>query len=215
MANERNTRDDAEDALVAALRAGDEDAFTGLVDRHHAMLVRLAGIWVPGPAAAEEVVQDTWVAVIEGLSGFEGRSSLKTWIIGILVNKARSRARSDARTVDIDASSDPDGAVPPVDAARFSWIGRWKTTPDSWEQLTPERLAVASEVLAVVERAVAELPAGQRAVVVMRDIEGRSAAEVCNVLNLSETNQRVLLHRARSRLRNVLEAHLDRRRGRE
>ena len=214
MADERNTRDDAEDALVAALRAGDEDAFTGLVDRHHAMLVRLAGIWVSGPAA-EEVAQDTWVVVIEGLSGFEGRSSLKTWIVGILVNKARSRARSDARTVDIDTRSDPDGAEPPVDAARFSWIGRWKTTPASWEQLTPERLAVASEVLAVVERAITRLPSGQRAVVVMRDIEGWSAAEVCNILNLSETNQRVLLHRARSRLRNVLEAHLDRRRGRE
>lgn len=214
MANERSARNDAEHELLAALRAGDGDAFAGLVDRYHAMLIRLAGIWISGPATVEEVVQDTWVAVIEGLSRFEGRSSLKTWIVGILLNKARSRARRDARTIEGDVSYDPDSGAPPVDPARFSWIGRWKSTPDSWEQLTPERLAVASEALAVLERAVAGLPAGQRTVVVMRDIEGWSAAEVCNVLDISETNQRVLLHRARSRLRTVLEAHLDRRRGR-
>jgi RNA polymerase sigma-70 factor (ECF subfamily) len=202
---------DDERALVAALRAGDEDAFAGLVERHHAMLVRLAGIWLP-EAAAQEVAQETWVAVIEGLSRFEERSSLKTWIVGILMNKARSRARADARTIPLDASSDPD--VPPVDPARFSRIGRWRSAPDWWDERTPERLVVASEALDVVERAIAGLPPGQRAVLVMRDVEGWTAAEVCNALSISETNQRVLLHRARSRLRNVLEAYVGRRRER-
>ena len=197
-----------ESQLLAALRRGDAEAFAALVDRHHAGLVRLAAVWASNHDVAEDVVQDTWVAVIDGLDRFEGRSSLKTWIVGILINKARSHGKRERRTVPSGALGQPELGGPPVDPGRFYWVGRWKTAPGWWDDDTPERLVLASESLALVERAIAQLPSKQRAVLILRDVEGWEASEVCNVLELKETNQRVLLHRARSRIREALEDHV-------
>ena len=198
-----------ESQLLEALRRGDSDAFGGLIDQHHSALVRLARVWVPAEHLAEEVAQETWLAVIEGIDGFEGRSSLKTWIVRILINKARQRAKREGRTIAFGLSPDADEA-PPIGPARFSWIGRWKTPPRPWHEDTPERLVLAAEALKVIEEALLGLPPAQRAVILMRDVEGFDANEVCNVLEVTQTNQRVLLHRARSRLRDVIEAYMDR-----
>jgi RNA polymerase sigma-70 factor (ECF subfamily) len=161
-----------------------------------------------GREAAEEVVQDTWLAVIEGIGGFEGRSALKTWIVRILINKARRRARNEGRRVDFLPL--PSSEAPaPVGADRFWWIGRWRVAPAWWDEDTPERLVLAGETVQMIENGLAALPASQRAVVILRDVEGLSAAEACNVLEISDTNQRVLLHRGRSRLRTLLESYLD------
>jgi RNA polymerase sigma-70 factor (ECF subfamily) len=202
-------RDDAR--IVAALRAGDEAAFRMLVAELHSALVRVALIYVPSRAVAEEVVQETWLGVLRGLDRFEGRSSLKTWIFRILTNTAKTRGQREGRTIPFSSLQSP-GTVPEpaVDADRFRpdddprWPGHWASPP---AELPEERL-VASETREQLAMAIAELPASQRAVITLRDIQGWTSEEVCNALFITETNQRVLLHRARSKVRAALERYL-------
>jgi RNA polymerase sigma-70 factor (ECF subfamily) len=202
----------AEAQLLEALRAGDEDAFRTLVREYTPSLVRVARIYVPTQAAAEEVAQETWLGVLNGLSRFEGRSSLRTWIFRILTNIAKTRAKRDGRTLPFSALSDP-GRVPEaaVDADRFldpehpRWPGHWALKPEAW----PEDALVAAETRERLAEAIEALPSAQRAVISLRDIEGWSSEEVRNALDLSETNQRVLLHRARSKVRAALESYVD------
>jgi RNA polymerase sigma-70 factor (ECF subfamily) len=201
----------ADAALVAALRAGDEAAFRGLVLRYHAALMRLARASVSSHAVAEEVVQETWLAVIRGIGGFEGRSSLKSWIFAILVNRARSRGARERRVVPLSSLGGGDDDRPAVDPDRFvaagqRWGGHWSSPPVPWAQ--PDERLMAKETLGVVADAIERLPERQRVVVSLRDVEGWSAEEVCALLDLSEGNQRVLLHRGRARVRAALEEHL-------
>ncbi len=201
----------AEAQLLEALRAGDEAAFAQLVREYQPSLVRVARIYVSTQAAAEEVAAETWLAVLNGLDRFEGRSSLRTWIFRILTNIAKTRAQRDGRTLPFSALRDP-GRVPEsaVDADRFldpehpRWPGHWAVRPEPW----PEDALVAAETQAVVAEAIEALPPAQRAVISLRDVEGWSSEEVRNALELSETNQRVLLHRARSKVRRALESYL-------
>jgi RNA polymerase sigma-70 factor (ECF subfamily) len=195
--------------LVERLLQRDEAAFETLVDGYHGALIRLAMVFVGDRAVAEEVVQDTWVGVLTGLRSFEGRSSLKTWIFSILTHKAKTRGVRERRSIAFSALADqdaPDDSA--VDPDRFTPSGRWAVTPVSWDSHTPERLLLGHEGRAQVDRALADLPANQRAVVTLRDIEGLGSTDVCNVLGISETNQRVLLHRGRSRVRAALEHYL-------
>jgi RNA polymerase sigma-70 factor (ECF subfamily) len=195
-----------DESAVARLRAGDEEAFRELLARHHDALLRFARTFVRNPATAEEVVQETWLAVLKGLDTFEGRSSLKSWIYAILANRARTRAVRDGRTVlfsEASPGTDPD--EPAVDPSRFNAAGYWDQPPRPWDDLTPERLAASTQIRSRLMAALEELPDAQRAVVVLRDVEGCSAEEACNIMDISETNQRVLLHRGRSRLRRLLE----------
>lgn len=198
--------DDSE--LVRRVRAGDRTAFTGLVRRHGGALLRLARVFVHDEAVAEEVVQDAWMAVLEGLDGFEGRSSFKTWLYRILANRARTRATREGRTVPFSALAGVDDGAPALDPERFDDAGAWRDPPVGWTDETPERLALAAETRAVMESAVAALPPAQRAVLVLRDEDGLEAEEICNLLDITVTNQRVLLHRARTRVRQAIEAHM-------
>ena len=201
--------DDA--AVIAALRAGDENVFAALVREYNTMLLRVAQIYVASRAVAEEVVQETWIGVLNGIDRFEGRSSLKTWIFRILTNIAKTRGQREGRTVPFSALERPE-AVPEaaVEADRFlppdheRWPGHWATKPEPW----PEDRLLATETLGIVDRAIDELPPAQRAVIGLRDVQGWSAEETCNALGVSETNQRVLLHRARSKVRRALEDYL-------
>jgi RNA polymerase sigma-70 factor (ECF subfamily) len=201
--------DDA--AVIAALRARDESVFEALMREYNAALLRVAQIYVPTRAVAEDVVQDTWIGVLNGIDRFEGRSSLKTWIFRILTNIAKTRGQREGRTLPFSALERPD-AVPEaaVDADRFlpadhdRWPGHWASKPEPW----PEERLLASETAAVVERAIEALPPAQRAVISLRDVQGWNAEETCNALGVSETNQRVLLHRARSKVRQALEDYL-------
>ena len=181
--------------MLAALRAGDEAAFGQLVDRHHGALVRLARTFVPTDAIAAEVAQDTWLAVLRQLDRFEGRASLKTWIFRILVNRARTRGVRERRTVPFSSCRDPDEEVD---------LGERQAATRAWWD--PERRLGSLECREALRAALAELPARQRAVVTLRDVEGLSAEEVCDLLAVSPGNQRLLLHRARTRLREELAA---------
>jgi RNA polymerase sigma-70 factor (ECF subfamily) len=195
----RGNRTLDEDAqLVARLRAGDEEAFVALVARHHASMLRLASSFVSSAAVAEEVVQDTWMGVLRGIDGFAGRSSFKTWLLRILVNRARTTGVRERRSVAIG------DAAPAVDASRFDASGAWSSPPQHWVQDSDDRL-FAQSLAQRIEQGLAELPERQREVVTMRDVDGLSSREVCEVLDISEANQRVLLHRGRSHLRQVLE----------
>lgn len=200
--------DFSDDAVLAkALAARDADAFGFLLDRYHAPLVRLAGQYVPSRAVAEEVVQETWLAVIQGIDRFEGRSSLKTWLFSILLNIARTRGAKEQRSIPFSATANEDHE-PAVDSGRFRRFrkaGTWKQPPDPWPD--PERQAVMREEVGVVQAAIDGLPSAQREVITLRDVLGCSAGEVCDVLGLSEGNQRVLLHRARSKVRGAVERH--------
>jgi RNA polymerase sigma-70 factor, ECF subfamily len=191
--------DDVE--LVARLRSGDEDAFVDLVDRYHTSLLRLANTFVPSHSVAEEVVQETWLGVVRGIDRFEGRSSLKTWLFRILINRARSAGVREHRHA-VAPSVDP--AVAPE---RFATDGHWCDPPPSWTDEALDRLA-AADAMAAISRGLADLPDAQRQVVMLRDVEGLAAEEVCALLGVSDGNQRVLLHRGRSRLRNRLEREL-------
>jgi RNA polymerase sigma-70 factor (ECF subfamily) len=204
-----DTDDRADDALLERLLAGDEAAFSALVAAHHGSLLRLALTFVSNHAAAEEVVQDTWLGVLKGLESFERRASLKTWIFRILVNRARTRGARDGRTVNFSALEGPDGDTEAL-TDRFSAEGRWVQPPALWQEQDPEDLLLRGETVSCLQDAVASLPPNQRAVVTLRDVNGMEAQEVCNVLGISETNQRVLLHRARTRVRAALENHLKR-----
>jgi RNA polymerase sigma-70 factor (ECF subfamily) len=185
--------------LVQRLRSGDESAFTEIFDAHHHTLVRLARIFTHSESAAEEIAQDTWLAVMSSLDSFEGRSSLKTWLVRIAINRAKTRAARDGRQVPLE-----DDEAPSVDSSRFGSFGKFKRVPDVWSD-TPEKLLAERETRAAIERSIAELPSIQRAVVTLRDVEGLSSEEVCNALDLTESNQRVILHRARLRVRAALE----------
>ncbi len=193
------------DDQVERLRVGDEGAFRELIAAHHGAMLRFVRSFVRNPATAEEVVQDTWMHVVQGLDRFEGRSSLASWMFSILANRARTRAVRDGRTIVFSDMAAPDGDDDAVDPSRFNASGYWHEPPRPWDDLTPERLAASAQARELMLAAIDELPEGQRAVVVLRDLEGLSAEEACNVLGLSETNQRVLLHRGRSRLRRQLE----------
>jgi len=186
--------------LVEALRAGDERAFEELVRMYQGALLRVAQIYVSSRAVAEEVVADTLLAVLNGIDRFEGRSSLKTWIFRILANRAKTRAQREGRTVPFSALGDSEPAVEPN---RFD-RGHWTAFPADW----PEARLLGDETLKVVEDAIEKLPPSQRAVITLRDVQGWSAEEVCNALELTGTNQRVLLHRARSKVRRALEEYL-------
>lgn len=193
--------------LVAALRRRDESAFRALVERYHGALLRLALMYVRSAAVAEEVVQDAWLGVLQGIDRFEGRSSFKTWLFRILVNRARTRGGREAR---YDAMADIEPAVPPERflGAGDESAGHWTVPPRSWGG-SPEQRLLARETLEQIGQAVAALPPAQREVLTLRDIEGLSAEEACNVLGVTDTNQRVLLHRARARVRAALERYLD------
>lgn len=202
--------------MVKALRAGDEDAFVALVERLHGTLLRLALVFVPNRAVAEEVVQETWLRVLQGIGRFEERSSLKTWISRILVNTAKTRARREGRSVPFSALGEADDGTgePFPDEDRFlpaddpNYPGHWTSIPKSWDDV-PERRLLSGETRARIEAALEGLPARQREVLTLRDIEGWHAEEVCNFLELSESNQRVLLHRARARVRRALEQYFE------
>lgn len=200
-----------ESTLVARLRAGDEAAFEELVGRYNGPFLRLALTFVSSRPVAEEVVQETWLGVIKGLPTFEGRSSLKTWMFRILANRAKSRGVRERRKVPLSWPAAEEGlAAPPVDADQFTTAGRWRRAPEAWSDSTPEKILETRETREAVLAAIAELSARRRAVVTLRDIEGLDSNEVCNILGISETNQRVLLHRARSDVRSALQAILKR-----
>lgn len=187
-----------EDELVQRLRDGDEQAFVLLVQRHRVAMLRLARTFVASTAVAEEVVQDTWLAVVRGIDGFAGRSSFKTWLFQILVNRARSTGVREQRSITI---GDP---TPAVDRSRFDATGAWSSPPQHWIEDSDDRL-VAASLSDPLQRALDELPARQREVVILRDVDGLTSDEVCVVLDISGGNQRVLLHRGRSQLRATLE----------
>ncbi len=200
-----------EDELVAALRAGDEAAFAALVDRYQASLVRLARMYVRDRSVAEEVAQETWLAVLNGIDRFEGRSSFKTWLFRILTNRAKTRGERESRSVPFSSIGDPD--EPAVDPDRFrdatdQYPGGWREFPQPWEGDPEERL-LAGEARALILETIEQLPPNQRAVITLRDIEGFGSDDVCNVLGVSDTNQRVLLHRARAKVRRALEQYLE------
>lgn len=195
--------------LLARLRAGDAAAFSALVARHGGALLRLATTFLKDRAAAEEVVQDAWLALLEHVATFEGRATLRTWLFQVVANRARTRLAREGRSVPFSAfEAQGEGGEPAVDPDRFDAAGHWRSPPSAWATDDPERLAQAGETRALLEHAIAELPAAMRAVIVLRDVDGLEADEICNVLGLSVSNQRVLLHRARTRVRQALEQHL-------
>lgn len=193
---------------VEALRAGDEDAFMRLVNQYQNMLVRLAMGYVPSRAVAEEVVQETWLGVLQSIHRFEGRSSLKTWLCHILTNTAKKRGQREARILtfsELGAEDDEEG--PTLEPERFNATNQhWAMPPQSWGDDAEQRL-LSQEVRTLITQAIEALPANQRQVIALRDVEGWTPEEVCNILDISETNQRVLLHRARTRVRRALEQY--------
>jgi RNA polymerase sigma-70 factor (ECF subfamily) len=195
---------------VTALRNGDEAAFVRLVERYHGSLIRTAMTYVRDRDVAEEVVQEAWVAVVRGIDRFEGRSSLATWIFRIVTYQARSRGERERRTVPL-STFEPGPDEPAVDPSRFAtagpWPGHWAEAPRHWGPDASARL-LARETKGVVAQAVEELPAAQRTVITLRDIQGLDSEEVCAALDITPGNQRVLLHRARSRVRAALERYM-------
>lgn len=192
------TSSSEEPELLARLRAGDGDAFAVLVDRHHAGMVRLAMTRVRSRAVAEEVAQDAWLGVLRGLDGFEGRSSFQTWLYRIVVNRAISAGLHERRHVPVEVSEFEDNN------GRFAQDGHWVTPPVHWSDEVLERIT-APEVAARIRQLIDQLPRAQRQVVTLRDVEGLSSDEVCEILRITEGNQRVRLHRARTRIRTLLE----------
>jgi RNA polymerase sigma-70 factor (ECF subfamily) len=193
--------------LVERARGGDEDAFAVLVRRYSPMLMRLARMYVPTDALAEDVVQETWVAVVRGLERFEGRSSFKTWLFRILVNRAKTRGVREHRSIpfaSVGPGAEDGDEGPTVDPSRFTSEGAWTSAPADWHD-DPEAALDSAEALRTARAAIDELPERQRIVITLRDLEGLSSEEVRNVLDLTETNQRVLLHRARAKVRKALE----------
>lgn len=203
----------AEDrALIAALRAGDATAFMQLVERNQAAMIRVAQQYVSSRETAEEVVQEAWIGLLKALDRFEGRSSLRTFLFRIVMNLARTRGARDARIVPFSSLGSDDGDGPAMDPDRFVQLpdpmaGHWASPVRSWN-LSPEQLLLSSETVSMVHAAIAELPTSQRSVITLRDVEGFDSGEVCELLEISEGNQRVLLHRARTKVRMALEAEL-------
>jgi RNA polymerase sigma-70 factor, ECF subfamily len=194
---------DQDRELVARLRSGEEQAFVLLVARHHSVMLRLARSFVSSTAIAEEVVQDTWLAVLRGIDGFAGRSSFKAWLLQILVHRARRTGVREHRSIAIGDTG------PAVDRARFDATGAWMSPPQHWIEDSDDRM-LAESVSQCIQTTLDDLPQRQREVVTLRDVDEMSSHEVCEVLDISEANQRVLLHRGRSRLRAVLESELGR-----
>jgi RNA polymerase sigma-70 factor, ECF subfamily len=192
---------DEDRELLGRLRARDEGAFVALVERYHPAMIRLASTFVPSQAVAEEVVQETWLAVLRGIDRFEGRSTFRTWLFRILVNRARTTGVRERRSVPVAVDDHA------VDPRRFASDGQWSTPPVPWPDDVDDRLEAAATAKRV-RAAIAALPDAQRQVVTLRDGEGLSASEVCAILELTEGNQRVLLHRGRSAVRRAIDAEL-------
>jgi RNA polymerase sigma-70 factor (ECF subfamily) len=200
----------AEDTVIARLKRGDEGAFDELVNQHHSALVRMAMGYVADREVAEEVVQDTWMAVIEGLNRFEGRSSLRTWICGILIHKAKDRGVREKRHTTFSAfESYEDDNEEAVDPSRFQQsgelAGHWAFPPQPWDDRTPEKLLVSQQAVNAMQRAIEALPSTLKEVLILRDVEGVDAKDVCEMLKITETNLYVRLHRARERVRAAVE----------
>jgi len=196
--------------LLEGLRAGDEAAFVFLMREYGAGMLRVAMMYVSSRAVAEEVVQEAWLGVLRGIGRFEGRSSLKTWLFRIVANTAKTRGMRESRSIPFSSLGDDTGGEPTVDPDRFlgsgeRFPGHWGVPPQAW---APEGRLLSQETIDVIEREIDRLPAAQRAVITMRDVQGFTSEEVCNALDLSETNQRVLLHRARAKVRGALEEYM-------
>jgi RNA polymerase sigma-70 factor (ECF subfamily) len=199
-------------ALLDRLKAGDEQAFDALVTQHHAGLIRMAMTHVADREAAEEVVQETWMAMIEGLDRFEGRSSLRTWIFGILIHKAKDRGVREKRHTTFSAFQSLDDE-PAIEPSRFhqsgEWAGHWALSPQLCDERTPEKLLTSHQAVTAMNRAIEALPPTLKDVLILRDVEGMEAREVCDVLKITETNLYVRLHRARERVRTAVEGYLE------
>ena len=203
--------------LIEALRRGDDEAFMSLMELYYTSMLRIALMYVSDQATAEDVIQETWIGVLRGLDRFEGRSSLKTWIFTILTNRAKTRAQRESRYVPLSVllDTETEGFEPAVSPERFNppdqpkWASHWRpeSMPRRWDVIPEDRL-MAQETLAAIHDAINLLPSGQQQVIRLRDIEGWTSAEVCNALEISETNQRVLLHRARAKVRRALEDYM-------
>jgi RNA polymerase sigma-70 factor (ECF subfamily) len=210
----RTVLTEEEQALIARLRRGEEAAFDSLVAKHHGALIRMARGFTADREVAEEVVQDTWMTVIQTLDRFEGRSSLRSWIFGILIHKAKDRGVREKRHVTFSAleSIDEEGEEA-VDPARFhqsgEWAGHWAFPPQPWDDQTPEKLLASKQAIAAMQRAIDELPPTLKMVLILRDVEGVESADVCEMLTITETNLYVRLHRARERVRQAVETYLD------
>ena len=202
---------DTDAELVERLRAGDEDAFRTLLRRYHRAVVRVIDSVVRRLAVAEEIAQEAWINVVRGLAGFDGRGSLKGWIFRIAINAARSRVGREAREIPASSLGDGDdeGGEPAVDPARFNdegrWVGHWSAPPAPWQ---PDERLLSAETRALIAREIEALPPLQRQVITLRDTQDLDADETCSILGITEANQRVLLHRARSKVRQALELHL-------
>ena len=199
-----------EDSELAALRAGDEAAFRSLIRRYHGPMFRLAMTYVGDRGVAEDVVQESWLTCVRSLDRFEGRSSLKTWIFGIVINTARSRRRKESRILPFASfwrRDDSDQRRPTVDRSRFGSDGMWQSGPLSWDSI-PESKVLGDETVQHVRAAIEALPPKQREVIVLRDVAGFEAGEVSSLLGISAANERVRLHRARAAVRQALEEYL-------
>ncbi len=195
-----------EPEFLASLRRGDEPAYRALIRRFHGSLIGVAASIIGSRAQAEEVVQDAWLAVFSGIGAFEGRSSLVTWVFSIVLNRARTRATREGRLVGLPALMDgtpPGGRA--VDVSEFKPDGHWIDAPRLWDEIDPERIVAGRQLWDHVMEAIDRLPAGQRAVIILRDIEGCEAEEACTLLGITAENQRVLLHRARGRIRQTID----------
>lgn len=189
--------EDPDSELVGRLRAGDEGAFAELAGKYQGAMLTLAWGYVPSRAVAEEVVQDAWVGVLRGIDRFERRSSFRTWLFRILVNRAISAGVRERRSVPVDDLG------PVIDASRFDAAGTWQVPPEPWADQVEDKV-IAAKMAARIHAAIDELPLHQREVVTLRDVQGLGSEEVCVILDISHVNQRVLLHRGRSRLRQVI-----------
>jgi RNA polymerase sigma-70 factor (ECF subfamily) len=207
-------RETDERRLIASLRSGDECAFTAVVARYQVAMTRVARGFVHDEATAEDVVQEAWLGILNGLAAFEGRGSLKSWIFAIVVNRAKTRATREGRSTPFSSlvSLETSGTEPAVDPDRFldataKWPGHWSQPPVAWGA-DPEACLLHSETMAQLKRILDDLPPAQRTVISLRDIAGQDAESICNALGITETNMRVLLHRARSKVRGSLERYL-------
>jgi RNA polymerase sigma-70 factor (ECF subfamily) len=198
----------ADDELVHRLRAGDEAAFADLVDRYSPSMLSVARAHVASREVAEDVVQDTWLALLKGIDGFEGRSSLRTWLFRVLVNIAKTRGVREQRSIPVDLQGVDQPSVRPdrFQSADAAWPGHWVRFPTPWRE-SPEHSVLSGEVLHLVRCELARLPEQQRIVVTLRDVDGYDSAEVCTLLGLTAANQRVLLHRGRARIREALSGY--------
>lgn len=200
--------------LLARLRQGDEGSFDDVVTRHHSALIRTAMGYVANREVAEEVVQDTWMAVIDGLGRFEGRSSLRTWIFGIMIHKAKDRGVREKRHTTFSSFESADGeGDEAIDPSRFhqsgEWAGHWAFPTQPWDDQTPEKILASQQAVTAMNRAIEALPRNLKDVLILRDVEGVEAKEVCDILKITETNLYVRLHRARERVRQAVETYLE------